>query len=295
MTYLSVSHGYLVQVPFTQADDGTRIAYEVAGPPDGPPLLLLQGLGADSRGWALQRRALSRRYRCILVDNRGVGRSDKPAGPYDLEVMADDAVAVLDDLGIERTHVMGASMGGVISQIIAVRDPERVQSLVLACTACSHQPWRRELLESWARTATEQGMGGLAAKALRWLVGPRMRRRVSLPFGLFGGAVGPFLLNIPATSFVAQVRAILAMDDAVRRELAAIDVPTLVIVGTQDILTPLADSEELCEMIPGARLAVVHGGAHGFMVEHSGAFNRIVAEFLDEVSAERVDPDELAA
>jgi 3-oxoadipate enol-lactonase len=206
MTYLSVAGGYVRQVPFTQAGDGTRIHYDVAGPPDGEPLLLIQGLGADSRGWALQRRALSRRYRCILVDNRGVGRSDKPAGPYDLEVMASDAVAVLDDLGIDSAHVMDASMGGVISQILAARHPHRVRSLVLACTACSHQPWRRDLLEGWARTASEQGMGGLAATALRWLVGPRMRRRVALPFGLFGGAVGPLLLNIPATSFVAQVR-----------------------------------------------------------------------------------------
>src|SRR5207244_12989328 len=191
----------------------------------------------------VQQAALSRRYRCIVRDNRGVGRSDKPEGPYDLEVMADDALAVLDAAGYASAHVMGASMGGVIAQIIAVRHPERVRSLVLSCTACRHLPWRRELLEDWARTAQERGMRALTNRALRWLVGPRSRRRPYLPAQLFGSV----LLNVPPHAFASQVDAILAMPDDVADELGAVRVPTLVIVGNQDILTPVGDSEELAE------------------------------------------------
>jgi 3-oxoadipate enol-lactonase len=273
-------------MPVTLAADGTEIAYQVVGPAGAPPLLLIQGLGADRRGWVLQQAALGRRFRCISFDNRGAGRSGKPPGPYHLEVMAQDAVAVLDAAGIPGpAHVMGASMGGVIAQIMAVRHPERVRSLVLACTGCHHLPWRRQLLEDWARTAQEQGMRVLTNRALRWLVGPRARRRLYLPAQLLGSV----LLNVPAHAFVSQVQAILDMPDDVRFELAAITAPTLVLVGSQDILTPVGDAEELVEHIPGARMEVLWGAAHALMAEQAGTYNRLVADFLDEVEASRPD------
>ena len=266
---------------FTEATDGTRIHFEVFGRRDGEPLLLVQGLGADKRGWIMQRRALAGRYRCIAFDNRGVGASGKPEGPYDLEVMAADAVAVLDATGYASAHVMGASMGGVIAQIMAVRHPGRVRSLVLACTACRHLPWRVELLQEWADVAAREGMRGFATQNLRWLLGSRSLRRFRPALGL----LAPVAMNGPADGFVSQVAAILSMDDGLRSELRSIKVPTLVLVGSQDILTPVGDSEELAELIPSARLQVIRGGAHGFMVEHAGAFNRAVTAFLAEVSA----------
>jgi 3-oxoadipate enol-lactonase len=273
-------------MPVTVTSDHTAIAYEVSGPSNGEPVLLIQGLGADRRGWVLQQAALSRRYRCIAFDNRGVGRSDKPPGPYDLEVMAEDAMAVLDAAGYASAHVMGASMGGVIAQIIAVRHPDRVRSLVLSCTACRHLPWRRELLEDWARVAQEQGMRALTNRALRWLVGPRSRRRLYLPAQLFGSV----LLNVPPHAFASQVGAILAMSDDVADELRTIRVPTLVLVGSRDILTPVGDSEELVERIPGAQLVVLPGAAHGLMAEQAGTFNRLVLDFLDRVRDEGTGP-----
>lgn len=269
-----------------RSPDGTRIHYELAGRRDGPPLLMIQGLGADSYGWALQRFALGARHRLVLVDNRGAGRSDRPPGPYDLTVMAGDALAVLDHAGIDSAHVMGASMGGVIAQILAVGAPERVRSLVLACTACRHLEWRRELLAGWATTARERGMAALARESIRWLVGPRSVRR----FGAAFGVVGPLAVHMPPAAFAAQVDAILAMDDGLRAELAGIAVPTLVIVGSQDVLTPVGDSEELAALIPGARLVVVRGGAHGFMIEHAGAFNAAVLDFLRSVESGSASP-----
>jgi 3-oxoadipate enol-lactonase len=268
-------------VPYAITDDGIRIHYDVFGARNGPPVLMIQGLGADSRGWFAQRMAVGRHYRGIVFDNRGVGRSGKPLGPYDLEQMAADAIAVLDAAGYDSAHVMGASMGGVIAQIMAVRYPDRIRSLVLACTACRHLGWRRDLLEDWAETAQAQGMRVFATRSMRWLVGPRSLRRFWPAFG----ALTPLAMSAPTHSFVSQVNAILDMDDSVRELLHTVSVPTLVLVGSQDILTPQADAEEVAELIPDAELAVVRGGAHGFMVENFWEFNRLVLEFLERVRA----------
>ncbi len=262
---------------YTRAADGTRLHYQVFGRRDGEPLLLVQGLGGDMRGWIMQRRALGRSYRCIAFDNRGVGSSDKPPGPYAMEVMAADAVSVLDAEGIEQAHVLGVSMGGIIAQILAVRSPERVRSLVLACTACRHLSWRRELLEEWIEVATAQGMGSFVRHNVRWLLGPRSARRIWPVLSL----LAPIAANVPPHGFAAQARGILGMDDALADELSLIAVPTLVTVGSQDILTPLGDSEELAERIPGAELAVIRGGAHAFFAENAGAFNRTILDFLE--------------
>jgi 3-oxoadipate enol-lactonase len=267
---------------FTRASDGVRLHYEVLGRRDGEPVLMIQGLGADKNGWNLQRVAFASRHRTIAYDNRGAGRSDKPFGTYTLEQMADDAVAVLDAAGIESAHVMGASMGGAISQLLAIRHPERVRSLVLACTACHHHPWRRELLQEWATIASERGMGALARHASRWVMAPRSWRRVSPVLGW----LGPLGLHRPAHAFVAQTRAILAADDVgAAEQLRDLRVPTLVIVGNQDILTPRGDSEELADRIPGAELIVISGAAHGLMVEHWSTFNRLVLDFYSRIGA----------
>ena len=143
---------------WARARDGVRLHYEATGRRDAPPVLMIQGLGADKHLWDLQRIPLSFGYRVIALDNRGAGRSDKPFGQYSLDQMADDAIAVLDAEGVDRAHVVGASMGGAIGQVIAVSHPQRVRSLTLACTACRNHAWRRELLEGWATLATERGV-----------------------------------------------------------------------------------------------------------------------------------------
>lgn len=262
---------------YVRAEDGVRLHYQVWGPRDGEPLLLVHGLGADHRAWIMQRRALGARYRCIALDNRGVGSSDKPHGVYDLEQMARDAVRVLDAAGHESAHVMGVSMGGILSQILAVRHPERVRSLALCSTACRHHEWRRELLAGWAEAVERDGMGSFVRENMRWLMGPRSLRRV-WPLAT---VVAPLVINVPPHGFAGQARGILAMDDSVATELATVDVPTLVLVGSQDVLTPRGDSEELAERIPGSDLVVIRGGAHMVQAEHAGTFNRIVREHLD--------------
>ncbi|HUF98372.1 MAG TPA: alpha/beta fold hydrolase [Ilumatobacter sp.] len=249
---------------------------------------MIQGLGADKHLWDLQRLALAPRYNTLALDNRGAGRSDKPYGDYSLPQMADDVIAVLDDAGVETAHVVGASMGGAISQLVALRHPHRVRSLTLACTACHHHPWRRELLAQWAETALEHGMGTMTKEAARWMIGPRSFRRVSPAVGW----MGPLGLSRPAHAFAGQVAGILAIDDDLAVQLEQITVPTIVIVGNQDILTPRGDAEELAESIPTAELVVISGAAHGLMVEHATTFNRVLLGFLGR--AERAHQIRLA-
>lgn len=263
-------------MPYVRASDGIRLHYSVTGRTSGPPVVLIQGLGADKHLWNVQRMALASRFHTIALDNRGAGRSDKPYGVYSLEQMADDTAAVLDHAGVEAAHVVGASMGGAISQLMFLRHRERVRSLTLACTACRHHPWRRELLAEWAEVAQREGMGAMTAEAARWTIGPRSFRRLSPAFGW----LGPLALSRPPHAFAAQVAAILSVHDDIKDRLAEVDVPTLVMVGNQDILTPRGDSEELAERIPTAELVVISGAAHGFMIEHGSTFNKYLLDFL---------------
>ena len=190
--------------------------------------------------------------------------------------MADDAIAVLDHAGIENAHIVGASMGGVISQIIAVKYPERTRSITLACTAGANHPWREELLADWRDRALESGIGAMSAEAARWVVGPRSFRRLLPAMGW----LGPLALGRPAHAFAGQVEAILNVDPTRSDGLDRIEVPVMILAGNQDILTPRGDSEELADRIPTAELVVISGAAHGFMVEHASTFNRVLLDFL---------------
>ena len=278
-------------MPFVHAADGTRIHYEVTGKSGATPVLMIQGLGASKNAWNLQRIAMATRFRIISFDNRGAGRSDKPTEPFTLEQMADDALAVLDAAGIETAHVVGASMGGVISQIVAVKYPHRVRSLTLVCTACRNHPWRQELLQAWAKTAADKGMIEVGKEAAQWVMSPRSFRRLVPAFTW----MGPLAALRPRHSFVSQIDAILNTREDLVDQLSTIAAPTMVIVGNQDILTPRGDSEEIAERIPNAELVVISGAAHGLMMEHSSTFNRILIEFLQRTELVRVSEQQLTA
>lgn len=264
-------------MPYAVANDGVRLHYEVTGLTKRAPVLLVQGLGAEKNSWNLQRAALALRHHTIALDNRGAGRSDKPTGSYTLEQMADDAIAVLDHAGVASAHIVGLSMGGAISQIIALKYPQRVRSLTLVATACRNHQWREDLLSSWAKVAEEEGMTSLGKEAARWMIGPRSFRRVLPALGW----LGPLQLFNPAGAFVSQVKAILTTDDRdLHADLANITCPTMVVVGNQDILTPRGDAEEIASLIPTAELVIISGGAHGLHIEHATTFNRVLKEFL---------------
>ena len=266
-------------MPAVTTSDGIRIHWTEWGNPHGEPVLFVHGLGADNLGWIGQRRAFGD-YRCIALDNRGSGRSEKPKGPYELTRLALDAVEVLDAADVGRAHVIGASMGGAICQIIATFHADRVRTVTLACTACQLQPWREELFDGWINLIEKQGMRAFATENLEWIFGPRSLRRL-WPIAY---AVGPLLLRAPKHGFLAQIQALRNVDAGLADELGEVSAPTLVLTGSQDMLTPVADAEEIASRIPGSELVVIRGAAHGFMVESAGVFNRVVLDFIQRNS-----------
>jgi len=258
------------------ASDGIRIRYRVWGPSSKPVILLIQGLGCASNGWIFQRLALTRHYRCVALDNRGVGGSGAPAGPYSIEQMARDATAVLDAEGIAQANVMGISMGGVVSQLLAIKYPERVSSLVLAATAGRHHGWRIQLLARWQYLAMRYGMAKVALAVVPWFVGPSVRQLLGPTAAITVRA----LLPNSAHAFASQIEAILEVPDELREQHARIRVPTMLLVGALDRLTPPADSEELAKRLPRGELTIIPGAGHALIAETPRLYNRAVLQFL---------------
>jgi 3-oxoadipate enol-lactonase len=260
----------------------------------GDPLLLIMGLAADSNGWMFQVPDFAKRYRTIIFDNRGVGRSSKPAGPYSVHQMADDAVGLMEHLGIPRAHVVGVSMGGMIAQEVALRNPERVRGLVLACTYPEPDAETEE-----RRTFMVGQFGGQVSEAGDVkidlsTVNPMMflQQMLSAVFNqsfidkelpklmqLFSGALQ---YGFSMEAILGQVAAV--MSHRTRDRLHEIKAPTLVITGDADRLVSPANSDVLAQEIPGAKLVKVPGGSHGFNFETPEIFNREVLEFLARVA-----------
>jgi pimeloyl-ACP methyl ester carboxylesterase len=266
-------------MPTVIAADGVPIRYDVTGAPAGEPILCIQGLGADSRGWLWQRLALGRRYRVITFDNRGTGRSGAPPGPYDLDQMADDAATVMDAAGYPSAHVLGVSMGGAIAQKLALRHPGRVRSLILANTACYTHPWRREFLEQWIVQAQTLGTRGFLVANVDSLV----RGGCTKWFWWVYARVAPLPFAVTPAALVSQVEACLAAPDH-RPRLGEVQVPTLVVTGGRDRLTTPEDAAELAALIPGAELTVIPGASHLLLIEQPFSFNRVALRFLDRVT-----------
>jgi len=270
-----------------------ELYYEEHG--SGDPLLLIMGLGADANGWMLQTPEFAKHYKTIVFDNRGVGRSAKPAGPYSIPQMADDAVALLEHLGIERAHVCGVSMGGMISQEVALRHPQRLRSLVLGCTYAKPDAG---VMQNSSQSASNLG-GAIDANGNVQIdlsqLDPMMFFQTLLPLTfnpsfietdlarimqLFSGSLE---FGFDLNAIVAQVQATMAHDTSSR--LNQIKMPTLVITGDNDLLIPASNSDYLAEHIPAARLIKVPGGSHAFNLETPDIFNGAVLEFLRDASA----------
>ena len=265
-----------------------ELFYEAHG--EGDPLLLIMGLAADSTAWLFQVPELARHYRTIVFDNRGVGRSSKPRGPYTIHEMADDAAGLLDVVGIERAHVVGVSMGGMIAQELTLRHPKRVRGLVLGCTFpepdAEAERQRQFSLARFGGRVTASGETEIDVSA----VDPLMLFQHLLPrvfnqsfidrelpklLQIFGGALQ---YGFSLEAILGQVEAI--MGHRATDRLREITAPTLVITGDADLLVSPANSDVLARNIPGAKLVKIPGGSHGFNFETPDVFNREVIDFL---------------
>lgn len=262
---------------------GARIHYEIHDETGGRgvPLLCIMGMGGSSKWWFPQVEGLRDRHRILTFDNRGVGRSDKPQGPYTMGQMAADALAVLDAAGVQRAHVMGISLGGMVAQHVALDAPERVSKLVLACTTAggptSVQPPAEVTSAFMSMGGMPMGDPRLLLEKLGWVIFPRPwleQHRERVAELLEALAEEP----APMHALFGQLMAMVGHDT--RARLPAISHETLVLSGDEDVLVPLANARILVEGIPNARLEVIEGTGHGFNLQAPEAFNRAVDDFL---------------
>lgn len=265
------------------AINGIGLEYEISGA--GPPVLFLNGLCARAAHWAYQRQALEPRYRVVTFDNRDIGRSDAPAEPgYGIPQMADDAAALLDHLGIERAHVVGPSMGSLVAQEMALRHPDRVRSLTLACSWTHADPRLLCIYEGWAAIAHRMPL----EEWYRWFFLPSVvspafladRKRVDwLVERLFSSPS-----RLESETIERQVRGMMEWSGTREGQLGGITQPALVLAGADDTLTPPHLARALARALPNARFKQLPGG-HGFIAEHSERFNEALLGFLDWLGA----------
>jgi 3-oxoadipate enol-lactonase len=254
-----------------------NLAYYICG--HGAPLLMIQGLGGRAADWGSMPARLAQRFEVITFDNRGTGKSDKPDTEYRLEVMADEAVAVLQAAGHARAHVVGLSMGGMIAQLVALRHPRRVRKLVLLSTTpgASHTippaPAAMAALIPDMTQPPEQ----IVLSATRAIAAPGFAD--AHPEVLNDIVQTALQAPTPRFVFMRQIGAIMASDRYA--DLPTIDAPTLVIHGDADPLVPYANAETLVERIPGAQLVRLRGCGHLAMWEQPAELTRVLLEFLD--------------
>jgi pimeloyl-ACP methyl ester carboxylesterase len=255
-----------------------RMHYEVAG--QGDPVLMINGLAAPAANWALQVKALVPHFQVVTFDNRGVGETDLPGDPvYTMAQLADDAAALLRQLKIPRAHVVGTSMGGTIAQELALRHPALVRSLALACTWAQGDARFLHTIEAWTSLAYRVPVEERYRYVFYpWIFSPAFfEKKENIETAFQRSLAYPH--QTKAEAIERQARGILAWNGTRVKRLGGIKVPTLVMVGKDDILTPLAFSRDLARLIKRAKLAVLPGG-HGFFVEHAEVFNRTLVRFL---------------
>jgi len=260
---------------------GRRVYFESHGESHGDdvPLVLIMGLGGSCTGWLpLQVPEFSATRRTIIYENRGVGSSEDPGGPFTTADLADDLAALLGELGIAKAHVLGAFLGGMTAQQLALRHPDRVERLILVGTYARPDAKRKLLIEKWREMAGAETPTEIFTKErLLWTLGDETLEQTDLIEAMSGSFPGD-APAIPQDLLARQCDACLTHDtaDALRR----ITCPTLVMCGRADQLTPPKLHRELADEIPDARLVTFSNGAHLIVAEAAERFNQTVLSFL---------------
>ncbi len=246
----------------------------------GKPILLIMGLGYTAHMWHRTRPRMAKDFRTIAFDNRGVGRSEAPAGPYSIPLMASDALAVLEAAGVESAHVFGVSMGGMIAQEFAFQYPTRVRSLILGCTAAGgptavrSEPEAAEMLKARASMTPDQA----AEAALPFIYDAQTaRERIEEDLAIRR----PWLPR--PESYWAQLQGVLAWEGYSR--LPAIGVSTLVIHGENDRLVPVGNGKLIAGRIHGAKLVLIPHASHIFLTDQTQIAHVAILNFLKAQTA----------
>jgi len=239
--------------------------YALDGPERAPVLLFASSLGTTHAMWDPQAEALSGDFRVLRYDHRGHGGSPAPPGPYTIEDLAGDALALLDELGIERATFVGLSIGGAVAVTAALRAPERFERLVLASTAAHFPP--PEQWQERAATVRAQGVEAVADAALeRWLT-------PEAP-GELRDRLRAMLLSTPREGYAACCEALGGYD--ARGRLAELRMPVVAIAGADDPTTPPAALQAIVDEVPDGRLHVIESARHICNVERAEEFNRVI-------------------
>ena len=255
--------------------NGVDIAYRFDGPQDGPVLLVANSLMANGSMWDGNIAALAERYRVLRYDKRGHGGSGLSAGPYTIAQLADDAVGLLDALGIQKVHFMGLSIGGMIGQQLGARYPERILSLSLCNTASEMPP--RSLWEERFEIARTQGIAGLVDGTIkRWFTAPFIERA---PQEI--EKVRQMILGTNVEGYIGCGSAV--RDMAQSTMLLKIKAPTLVLSGRHDPACTVEQGTVLNRLIDGSRMVIIEDAAHLSNIEQPVQFNQAVREFMDSV------------
>lgn len=261
--------------------NGIQIYYEIHG--QGDPLVLIMGLHQNSGWWYRQLPALSERFRVIIFDNRGAGRTDIPETDYSIRLFADDTAGLIQALGLGSVHVLGVSMGGFIAQELAINYPDLVRTLILGCTSCGGP---RAVVMGPERMAQFLDAAGLTEEQI-------VRRNFDLFFSDGFVRDNPDKIEQfvqislkyvqPAHAFVRQFTACGRHDTTDR--LGAISAPTWIVAGDDDPLIPSENSRILQELMPEAALTLYPGLRHVFFIEDPDRFNNDVLAFIDRHSS----------
>lgn len=257
-----------------------EIYYEVHGA--GPrTLVMIRGLGSNLLSWYEQIDEFSRHYKCVVFDNRGAGRTDKPDAPYSIKQMADDTAGLMDALGITRAALLGISMGGMIAQEFALKHASRVRGLVLGCTACGMQHSAPNDPENVAKLMPDPK---LSAEE-------QARRAFSVACGtaFLNSKHGQDFINqqiadmgkypvTPMHTYARQFGAIQGWDSY--EQLGQIKAPTMIIHGDDDRLLPHANADILHKQIPGSKVHILKGIGHMFFWEAPEESVRVPADFV---------------
>jgi 3-oxoadipate enol-lactonase len=264
----------------TAPDGRTRLYWESTG--EGDPVLLIMGLGLSGGAWWRTVPVLSRRLRVITFDNRGVGRSRAFSYAYTTEAMADDAVSVLDDLGLDRVHVYGLSLGGMVAQQLALRHPARVRSLVLGATNAGGPRAVRadDDVVTFFRRRLRMRPEEAAWASVPFNYGPRCR---SEHFDRIEEDIAQRLAH-PFAERAYRAQMFAAGVHNCYGRLASIDAPTLIVHGRHDRIIPVANAELMAERIPRARLQILEESGHLYATEEPDVDDAIGA-FLEGVGA----------
>lgn len=253
-----------------------EINYEIHG--EGPPLLLVAGLGGALSYWGPQVEPLARHFKVILYDHRGTGHSTHHKTKYTVDGMAEDVLGLLDALKLDSVHLVGHSTGGAIGQILGAEHPQRLRSIVMYASWTTSDPFMRRQFE--VRKATLQSGGAMAYIRSTpvflhpdWWVNANWEKLEEIE----KRALSTFP---PAEIALSRIDAVLAFDR--RADLPKIRVPTMVLCAEDDLLTPLRYSQQLAAAIPGARLVTMEKGGHAASQTMPEEFNRLVTHYVLE-------------